>query len=387
METVQAIYEVLQLNECQMETHIQNQKSLFDFTLQLVADINGRQDNVALLNVGGYSHHLSRQTVNQHRDSFFGGLFSESFEQPGHAFVDRDGKLFHAVVHYLRHGKLLFKESKRNLIADECEYYCLPPLPVTEQHLVCFETVNGVDQLRFLTVDGKDRGGVSVPHTGSKVLPYQAASSPHAAYIVENMLIFEYEYESATWTVHKTQGPSAPSIRQLYATNAALYALDWTSKLHQLKFDGTWQWNSMSTRCVGAIATTQNTLFAAVDDTVYSLNEQTCQWGAVCDVHLERISWMAVVQNRLCVCSFTSLIIFDMRNLTRSTISTHNPYNVARGRVVGLNGALYFTAEDNLHMLPILSDGTPSNLVRLSNIIDRCGYVLLGVRDGQLIEC
>lgn len=89
------------------------------------------------LNVGGTIFSTSRETLNAGGDSFFASLISENFkverDQHNNIFIDRDPKLFSAVLNFLRNQCTHLSidrcnRAKLQSLQAEAEFYAVLPL-------------------------------------------------------------------------------------------------------------------------------------------------------------------------------------------------------------------------------------------------------------------
>lgn len=278
MQSAKLVSETIQL-ECNALWHpllrmARRMSEYFD-SLHMATEVNNLQQDVAMLNVGGHIHHLSLQTVSRHRDSFFGALFSGSFEleEQSCAFVDRNGQLFHDIARYLRSGEFLIDLQKRNDVKRECAFYCLPP-PPPKRRIVCYNW--RAHWLSFLTEDGTD-------HSHVRMLTEHCAGLFHmttnnlSTFIVHSNVIIEYPHTGTQWSSHDTtERPGA--VVKIYATSSALYARCKKRELYELRFDDKWQWTKINIEKVDAITVSNDRLFVASGNAIFIYNPLLQIW-------------------------------------------------------------------------------------------------------------
>ncbi|XP_061565097.1 BTB/POZ domain-containing protein KCTD11-like [Cololabis saira] len=91
------------------------------------------QDPVSL-NVGGEVYTSTLDTLTRCRDSMLGAMFTGQIplarDGRGHAFIDRDGKLFRYVLNFLRSGSLDLPDgfSELALLRREADFFQIRPL-------------------------------------------------------------------------------------------------------------------------------------------------------------------------------------------------------------------------------------------------------------------
>ena len=92
--------------------------------------VNGK----VVLDVGGEMYSTSVETLTREKNTFFTALFSKQWQikrdpVDKSIFIDRDGKLFHHILNYLRTGKIpidtMDDESLRQSLINEAEYFRL----------------------------------------------------------------------------------------------------------------------------------------------------------------------------------------------------------------------------------------------------------------------
>ena len=99
------------------------------------------------LNVGGVLFETTRGTLRQ--SGFFRALLDEAWQSTGTAFVDRDGRLFEHVLHYLRSRSLPCKSqliSLRHLLLQEAIYFDIGDLVAELSGLTPFGALKPEDR-------------------------------------------------------------------------------------------------------------------------------------------------------------------------------------------------------------------------------------------------
>ncbi|EFC36754.1 K+ channel tetramerization domain-containing protein [Naegleria gruberi] len=83
------------------------------------------------LDVGGKIFKTSRETLLSKKDTFFYAMISSGKwlpDEDGSYFIDRNPKLFHYVLDFMRYGKVdlsALDKSKRDLLREEADYYLI----------------------------------------------------------------------------------------------------------------------------------------------------------------------------------------------------------------------------------------------------------------------
>lgn len=256
----------------------------FANSLQLAGEINRVQQDVVMLDVGGYTHHLSKQSVARHRDSFFGGMFSDVFNTGDCTqsnFIDRDGEMFSAIAFYLRHGEWFCDFRNRRYIKDECAFYCLPS-PNTSPHFVWVS--HNVEQqvVQFAAEDGtSQRENLLISNDHTTFMDNYVSNST-SLYIVHGLRVLEYRYLDKEWIQHIKPLTIGRAIRQICATNDALYCVDYDYKLYEWQLGGTQEWIMISHRSVYTLSVSDNTPIMVVREAVLIYDTHTQLWSEVC---------------------------------------------------------------------------------------------------------
>ena len=90
--------------------------------------------DIIVLNVGGIEYTTSRATLIKYPESMLARMFSgtvpTAIDKKGRYFIDRDGKLFHYILQYLRTGFTIFPEDKleSEALTIEADFYMLDKL-------------------------------------------------------------------------------------------------------------------------------------------------------------------------------------------------------------------------------------------------------------------
>lgn len=90
--------------------------------------------NPVSLNVGGEIYTTTVDTLTRCRDSMLGAMFTGQIpllrDSKGNIFIDRDGRVFRYILHYLRSSSLDLPDgfTELNLLRTEADFFQIRPL-------------------------------------------------------------------------------------------------------------------------------------------------------------------------------------------------------------------------------------------------------------------
>jgi len=160
---VEAVLEVLKQAEKRIKVSEESKRELEAMQDRVRKHAEAAKSRIKL-NVGGKSFHTCKSTLLAAESSYFSGMLGSGDWQPdddGAYFIDRNPKMFGAVLDYLRTGELDIMglpADKLKLLKNDFDYYCLT-WP-TKAHLVRWDKT--VDR----TCVTYDEAGLSATKTG-----------------------------------------------------------------------------------------------------------------------------------------------------------------------------------------------------------------------------
>lgn len=354
-------------------------------SLQMVENINQMQQDIVMLDVGGHVHHLSKQSVTRHRDSFFGGLFSDMFN-PGECvdpeFIDRDGELFHTIASYLRHGKWFCNLHCKEHVKNECAFYCLPP--PTLPHFVWLSRKSQPWMIHFTPDNGATQcEGLSLSLRFKTPIVF-AVSSATSLYFVHELEVFECDYFDTRWNWHVIKGPASFDLEALGATSNALYAIAWGGDIYKMQLDGNWTWDLLikRTKWNGHSISISNDAPVVVNERgVFTYNDYTQLWNDVCTAPPDRhgfCHWCVVTRCWVYACVKTRIWKCSVNGTVweLTTCEFNSQYRVTHA--CESHGALHIFTFGEHWRCDIDADGSLPNLVMVQQFKD---LWCIGVRD------
>lgn len=133
---------------------------------------NSVQDPVSL-NVGGEIYTTTVDTLTRCRDSMLGAMFTGQIpllrDNQGNVFIDRDGKVFRYILHYLRSSSLDLPDgfTELSLLRREADFFQIRPL---------LEEIHHYEASVPLSFRGGPLGAMLVLHVDSKVRVFSSRS-------------------------------------------------------------------------------------------------------------------------------------------------------------------------------------------------------------------
>lgn len=307
--------------QIKLEAQIVKSSAEFIDAQQMVAKINQMQQDMIMLDVGGHDYHLSKRSVTRHRDSFFGGMFSDAFYVGNCAephFIDRDGEMFDVIASYLRYGSHPEWIIPRKGLKNECMFYCLPS-PAGLFWMVLLEKSDDTVQsiVHFISAHGEHIKPLSLPPVCNEYDWSDVASNLTSLFMAKKDCILKYHYATDQWTNYELRNYAPWDTRELFATTNALFALTRGNALYAVHFnDDVWQWTLQRVGIEG-VSTSNDVLHAFTSRTIlaYTIHtDQTRSWSQLCLRPAGELHWFFVTPSHVYAQIDDAVMLLNMKD-------------------------------------------------------------------------